>query len=602
MPSVRTGRIRRVPHVFSTAEWVTTEKSPLNPVTCKIDIVFRDFQSTECLYYLNSPFFLVLVVLADTGARMTLSQLHAYLRGLFQPGESRSGPSLRRLRITRLEDRRVFNASLALTGVQLIGGENLTISAGGQADLGGGSAVETLRLQVTEGTWSIDGGVADSLYELQDADQTLLVDASLFLNNAQTGNSLLIAGSEAQSDQVTINTQSLPIPAGGIIFVGGEDALQTDQDTLKIEGYSIDLDNDSLTPDVLVVHKGPEDGRVELSGLGTIHFQQLEPLLLAGTAEDLRIELPSGDDATVVLSDNADSGDSMTRLDAAGFEQTDFRNPTGSLTIADSSGVKQLSVRGLDTAFSADLELEDTDQDNSVLFEQRETSTGGGSLSVEADTITFSKGVQTVGGSLFLSADHSISSLDAADLTTSPLSNSGMSGGVIHVDLQGSGTASFLGGLITSGADSAVDHGGDGGNVTVLSSGGAITVSLIRTSGGQNTGGSHFGGDAGEILLQSPIGAQIRLAGDIAAAGGAGGTAGAGGLMTFDGAVVLDKSVSLTTGPAGGAIDFLQTLNSATAGPKDLDLEAGSGDIDFRAAAGQDSALGVVTIRSAANV
>jgi hypothetical protein len=99
---------------------------------------------------------------------MTLSQLQSLLRRLFQREKPNVALPLRRLRMLRLEERRVFNASIALTGVQLIGGENLTVSSGGQIDLGGGSAVETLKLQITEGTWSVDGGISDTQYDLQD--------------------------------------------------------------------------------------------------------------------------------------------------------------------------------------------------------------------------------------------------------------------------------------------------------------------------------------------------------------------------------------------------------------------------------------------------
>ncbi|MEY2726765.1 MAG: hypothetical protein RLZZ458_2632, partial [Planctomycetota bacterium] len=213
---------------------------------------------------------------------MTLSQLQSLLRRLFLRQKPASALPLRRLRMLRLEDRRVFNASIALTGVQLIGGENLTVSSGGQSDLGGGAAVETLKLQITEGTWSIDGGIVDSQYDLQDGDKTLFIDAGLFLSNSTTANSLPIQGSADQSDIVTIKTAGLTIPTGGILFVGGESAQNTDSDSLTIEGYSIDQDDDSLTPDVHVVHTGPEAGQVALSGLGTIRFVQLEPLQLNG--------------------------------------------------------------------------------------------------------------------------------------------------------------------------------------------------------------------------------------------------------------------------------------------------------------------------------
>jgi len=264
-------------------------------------------------------------LLASPGACMTLSQLQSLLRRIFQRGRTPSAPTLRRLRLLRLEDRRVFNASLALTGVQLVGGENLTISSGGQQDLGGGSEVATVKLEITEGTWTIDAGIADSQFNLLADDQVLLLDAQFFLNNATTQNSLPIQGSGSESDHVTINVSNLTLPAGDIIFVGGEDASNADNDKLTIEGYTIDQDNDPGTADVLVIHEGPEKGRIELAGLGNIRFDQLEPLLLDGTAEDLEIRLPAVDDPNIVLGDNGIAGDNLSRIDGDSFELTDFR-------------------------------------------------------------------------------------------------------------------------------------------------------------------------------------------------------------------------------------------------------------------------------------
>ncbi|MFM8478152.1 MAG: hypothetical protein ACKOEO_20400, partial [Planctomycetaceae bacterium] len=363
---------------------------------------------------------------------MTLTQLTSLLRRILHPGKSSAPPSLRRLKMLRLEDRRVFSASLALTGVQLIGGENLTVSSGGQQDLGTGSSVDTVRLEVTEGTWSIDSSIADTQYNLLPGDQTLLLDAQFFLNNATTNNSLPIQGSAAQTDNVTINVDQLILPAGGINFIGGEDSSAADNDSLTIEGYAIDQDDNIGTADLLVVHAGPEKGHVELSGLGTIRFEELEPLSLKGTAADLRFDLPASDDPNIILSDDAAAGNGFSRIDGDGFELTNFRNPTASLLINDPVGVKQIFVRGLDSEFQADLIFSDA-SDNSMTFEQHDLDTGGGRLIIDADQIQFLTSVRTLGGAIDVFADSGISSTAAAQLDTSAAAGSGLDGG--NVDL-----------------------------------------------------------------------------------------------------------------------------------------------------------------------
>ncbi|MFM7036965.1 MAG: beta strand repeat-containing protein, partial [Planctomycetaceae bacterium] len=501
----------------------------------------------------------------------------------------------------RLEDRRVFNASLALTGVQLVGGENLTVSAGGQQDVGSGSSVETVRLEITEGTWSIDGGISDTQYDLLTGDKVLLLDAQFFLNNPTTSNSLPIQGSVNQSDHVTINVSGLTVPAGDIIFVGGEDASNADNDRLTIEGYAIDQDNNPATADVLVVHEGPEKGRVELAGIGNIRFEELEPLSLNGTAEDLRIQLPTGDDPNVVLSDNGSATDSISRIDGDGFELTDFRNPTGSLTISDSSGVKQIFVRGLDPAFQADLQLQDTALDNTVTFEQQELETGGGSLTVDGDKIRFFTNVRTFGGHIDLTADSEIFSTTSSQLNTSAAADSGASGGSVSVSLESSGTASFLGGIITTGADSSADNGGAGGDVTITTQNGTLAVAAINTSGGRDLAGSRRGGDAGDILLATG-GNNILLNSDLTAVGGVGQTPGSGGGVDFDGPVRLETSVSISTGGTAGDIRFRNTIQGSQPGQQNLTLAAGTGNVILLAAAGQNIALGQFTIQSATDV
>ncbi|MFM7055659.1 MAG: beta strand repeat-containing protein, partial [Planctomycetota bacterium] len=532
---------------------------------------------------------------------MTLSQLKSILRRLFQPGKASATSSLRKLKMLRLEERRVFNASVALTGVQLLDGENLTISSGGQQDLGSGTSVDTVRLEVTEGTWTIDPSITENQYDLLTGDKVLLLDAQVFLTNTTTNNSLPIQGSTAQTDNVTINVADLTLPAHGIFFTGGEDPSSTDHDRLTIEGYAIDQDDDVGTADLLVVHEGPEKGRVELAGFGTIRFDEIEPLSLKGTAADVRIELPAGADTNVVLSDDGIADNDFSRIDGDSFELTDFRNPTSSLTVSDTTGVRQIFVRGLDSGFHADLQITDADFDNTVTFEQQELVTGGGSLTVEGNDIRFLTSVRTVGGDIGLQADTEIFSTSSADLNTSGTQGSGLAGGDLTVSLDASGTASFLGRLITAGADSAAADGGNGGDVSFTANNGNITVSGITTSGGTDLAGSRTGGSAGDIFVQA-AGNTISLNGDFLALGGTGQTLGSGGNITIDGAAKLAADISLSTGSSTGNIQFTDKIDAIQAGQQSLTLNSGTGNITLLAAAGQGTALGAFTIQSATDV
>ncbi|MCA9065433.1 MAG: hypothetical protein KDA96_20335, partial [Planctomycetaceae bacterium] len=247
----------------------------------------------------------------------------------------------RPLRLLQLEDRRVLNAALGPIGIDLSGGETLTISDGGMVDVGAGT-VQTVDLTLTNGTWSIDPGILAIDYDLDGTNQILTIDAALIENGGSVlsvGNVLEIRGSAPETDQLVIDLNGIDpnvwnlIPDGGISFQGGEDPGSGDNDSLVVTGYSLIDADDGSAPDVALNHTGVESGTITLATLGTISFSEIEPLTLGGTAADMEITLPGGVDNNVVLSDNGNAGDLLTRLDGDSFEQTDFANPTNSLTI-----------------------------------------------------------------------------------------------------------------------------------------------------------------------------------------------------------------------------------------------------------------------------
>ncbi|MBL8816362.1 MAG: S-layer family protein [Planctomyces sp.] len=536
---------------------------------------------------------------------MYLSGFIRRMRGIFRQLISKPQPGHRTLRLVQLEDRRVLNASVAVNaGIVLSGAETLTIENGGSVDFGGGD-VQAVRLTLNDGsTWSVAGLNAT---EFSVNTNELLVDASLFADGGDMltgGNVLLIQGSDAATDQVVLDLTGIDfIPSGGISFLGGEDVGNADNDSLAITGYNIAIDANPLTADVTVTHTGLESGNVVLNGLGTVEFDQIEPLALGGTAADLVINLPAGADPNVILSDDGNLGNSITRLSGDTFELTDFANPTSSLTINDAGNVKQIFIQGLDPAFDADLTVnDDAGSDNVVTFDAADTDLGTGNLVVNGDIINITRAITTEGGSITLNADTLVSSSAAGDLQTTAAVSSGVASGAIDINVTGNGVVDLLGDLITEGADHAAGNGSNGGAVTIDTADGTIDVGLIRTSGGDDLANANTGGTAGLITLNTGNSNLITLTDDLTAAGGAGGTLGAGNNITLSDAVVLADDISVSSGTTAGNVRFDSTIEGTAAGTEDLSVTAGTGNVVFNGAVGGVTRLGNLTVNSATNV
>ena len=463
---------------------------------------------------------------------MTSSPLAEKIRRLFErPDRKKTRKRPRYLRLLQLEDRRVLNGALAVTGIELTGGETLTISDGGMGNVGGAD-VQTVDLTLSAGsTWTVDNvpQLPDTMFDIND--NVLTVDAALISDGGGAlggGIILNIQGDDAFTDAVTLDLSGFNfVPSGGIDYAAGEDAGGADNDSLTINGYS--LTTADGTADVSVIHTGAEDGSVALSGIGTITFSEIEPLVLGGTAADLAINLPAGLDNTVVLSDDGGAADPDATQDAGSsainglFEFTQFTNPTNTLTVNDGTGIKTISVQGLDAAFSASVTLRDNDaaDDNIVSFDTNTTSTGGGALVVEGNTVAFNAAVNTGGGSVDVDAVSSITSNAAGDISTT-----GGAGGQIQLSTSAAGNIALDGDLTTT-----------GGIVNVTTNAGTIAVAAINTSSG--------GGTAG-IMLVTGGNNNIFLSGNLTTDGAA---------VTFEDDVVLEANVIVSTGAASVTFD-----------------------------------------------
>ncbi|MCA9059390.1 MAG: hypothetical protein KDA85_12860, partial [Planctomycetaceae bacterium] len=543
---------------------------------------------------------------------MSISHLIRFLRRILTRLTTAPPSPNRQLRLTQLEERRVLNAALGLNGIDLSGGETLTISDGGMVDVGAG-IVQTVDLTLTNGTWtSIDGGINVNDYELDGTNRILTIDASLIQDGGDVLNVsdiLEIRGSAPETDHVVIDLSGIdpndwnPISSGGISFIAGEDGGNLDNDSLTVTGYSlVDADNDAFSPDVHLNYSGPESGTIILADFGTITFAEIEPLTLSGTAADMVIDLPNSVDNNVVLSDDGDGGNLMSRLDGDSFEQTDFANPTNSLTINDLGLAKQIFVRGLDPGFDADVIINDDTNDNSVTFDTNDTDLGSGDLTITADTITINRAISTAGGNITFNVDTLISSDANGVITTTAAADSGLASGFINLDASATGTINLQGDLITAGADHSAGNGSDGGAVTLHTTNGTIAAGLINTSGGDDLAASNTGGAAGSILINTGSSNLITLRGALTAAGGTGNTAGAGANVTLSDAVVLATDISIDTGATAGNVTFSSTIEGTTAEQEDLTITAGTGDVFFNNAVGATTRLGVIDINSNHNL
>ncbi|MCP4853815.1 MAG: hypothetical protein GY903_04915, partial [Fuerstiella sp.] len=494
---------------------------------------------------------------------MTTTSFVARLRRLFSPNKSVKRESVRHLRLMQLEDRRVLNASLALaTGIDLVGGESLTVQDGGMQDVGAGNE-QTVDLVLDSGTWTIDGALDMSRYDLSADSKTLTIDHDALSDGGavlDASNVLLIQGEDATTDSVTLDLDGLDfVPTGGISFTAGEDPGHGDNDSLTVTGYNVASLN--------VNHTGPEAGNLVLDGLGTITFSEIEPLTLGGTAADLIITLPSGVDNTVVLSDDGTAGNGFSQINGA-FEVTTFATPSNSLTIKDGTGLKEISVQGLDSLFSADVAIQDDDatDDNIVTFESNPMNTLGGDLTVDAETIAVDTSVSTGGGNVDFNAESSVSSMVAGSITTTATADSGTASGSVQIDA-GAGV-NLLGMIDTSGADHSVAAAtaSAGGQIDINTLDGSIAVAVIDSSGGTATGGGvSTGGNGASInILAADAGSDdthnVTLNAAVTTVGGNGATNGTG----MDVKVTADNDLSVNAVSLGSGNLFLDVTGNVT--------------------------------------
>ncbi|MFO0824557.1 MAG: autotransporter-associated beta strand repeat-containing protein [Gemmataceae bacterium] len=296
-----------------------------------------------------------------------------------------------------------------------------------------------------------------------------------------------------------------------------------------------------------------------------IFYDGLAPITNNSTVTDIVFDLPASGNIQAILEDDGTMGNTLSRLRSSpvAFEQTDFANPTGSLTINRGSATDDLTVNALPD-FTAGLSLgSGLTPFDKLTVAGAVTLAAGKNLVGNAATINFSTPSSDVAlsgaGTATLTAAQSIAMVAGSSLTTvnGDVTLSGNAAGTAGGNFDGIQVA---GGTVQSKGSGAVTLTGvagtgftDGAGVEV-SAGGTVAsgTGLVTVTG---TGGA--GPGANEIGVSVAGGSKITSGGDVSVegTGGAGtGDSNHGVLVTGAGSAIGSTAGTLTvTGTGGGS-------------------------------------------------
>ncbi len=403
------------------------------------------------------------------------------------------------------------------------------------------------------------------------------------------------------------------IPAGGVNYAGGDPTIGPG-DQLVITGGSQGT--------VTYNYTSPNDGSIEIGNFGTITYAGLEPITNSGTAADVIFNLPAGPNAAT-LADDGTGANGMSRLSGATFEDTDFANPTGSVTINRGNAADTLVVNAL-TDLTASLTIGSAGggEFSTVTFNGAVTLASGNNLAVfSSSTISLPNTASDLAaagaGAISMTTARDITLASGASLTAedgdvtllanqqvTPTSgnfigidvNSGavQSTGIGAVTLRGKGGDNAAGsqnGVSVRGANGLVKGGSGAGTKTTVEGVGVgsgagsanvgvfvdISGALISSFGGNvavtGTGGTGTGGSQIGVRVFNSGAIRATGAGSVTVTGNAGngGATGAqfgidvreGGLITSSGGSVVVNGTG-GTGGTGSNIGVNLTGNSTT--------------------------------------
>ncbi|MBX9622867.1 MAG: autotransporter-associated beta strand repeat-containing protein, partial [Gemmataceae bacterium] len=365
-------------------------------------------------------------------------------------------------------------------------------------------------------------------------------------------------------------------------------------------------------------HAGPQDGAIwnyadpgGAVALNRITYTGLAPIVNTGTAADVVFNLPAGGTNEAVLEDAPDfpgpPGVGLTRLRSANgtFEQTDFANPTNSLTVTRSNPTDTLTVDAVPD-FTAGLTAgRDPFGGNAsfaavTVLADLSLTTGSGDLTVFADAINLggppsraatirTANAQTYNGPVALAADVTLVSTGGGNVAFA-----GAVDGPGGLTVTTAGATTFAGPVGAGGALAALTS--DGGGATTFAAG------LVQTTGGQTYDDAVT--VAADVTFRSTGGGAIRFRSTLD--GGFDVRAETVGATAFDGVIGgTDRLRSLvtdaggTTAVDGGSVRTTggQTYGDpVTAGAAATEFDSdGNGAITFGATLGGASAVSVRT-------
>lgn len=226
-----------------------------------------------------------------------------------------------------------------------------------------------------------------------------------------------IAGATVSADQHTLTIPTGSVTGSGITLNtgGGDDTVTVDWSggafgkTLTYNGGA----QATAAGDKLVITGGAQgtvtynytnanDGSIVSSVFGSVNYTGLEPISNSGTATDIVFNLPATANAATLADDVGGSGNGLSTLSGANFENTTFAQPTGSLTIYVGTGSDSLAIGALPD-FHSTLTLGTTANPFSTVNFNGALTLGANALDVHAGT-SITVGASIAAGTTTLNA------------------------------------------------------------------------------------------------------------------------------------------------------------------------------------------------------
>jgi hypothetical protein len=257
-------------------------------------------------------------------------------------------------------------------------------------------------------------------------------------------------------------------PNGGLTYAGGTQTSAGDK--LSIIG--------GTQGTVTYNYTTANNGSIEMANFGTVTYTGLEPISNSGTATDVIFNLPAG--GNVATLSDALGGKSRLDSTSATFEQTEFANPSGSVTINGGVDNDTITVGGLAANYPS-LTINGNEGTDTVGFTGNTTFATGASLDVNLqDDPTPGIDNVFVNGALIVSGAGKIDIQASEDVTVNSSGKLQVENGELKVEAN------------QQDPSTATDHHGVDVNGGIIQSIGAGNIS-IKGRGGKGAFDTMYG-------------------------------------------------------------------------------------------------------------